>query len=74
MTVTTVSSAPASRIERRRYFRLLKTWQLVTLFVLFMVFTILLSVRIMRLEIHAATQRLISHSAGASRNLEMQFD
>lgn len=58
----------------QRLFRVVRNWHLLALFSLFVVSAIWLSVRIMRLELQAATNRLVSHSAGASRNLETQFD
>ena len=57
-----------------RCFSIVKNWQLLAFFILFIGVAIWLSVRIMRLEIETATKRLVSNSAGASRNLETQFD
>lgn len=65
---------PEGRIDWMRVFGIVKNWHLLALFTLFVVSAIWLSVRIMRLELQAATNRLVSHSAGASRNLETQFD
>lgn len=50
------------------------TWHFLILFLIFAGASILLSAWIMRSEIETATRRLLTSSAGASRNLESQFD
>lgn len=52
----------------------LGAWHMLLLFLPFLVAAVIISVRIMRSELEAATQRLITQSATASRNLETQFD
>jgi signal transduction histidine kinase/CheY-like chemotaxis protein len=57
-----------------RGFGSLRAWHLVVLLFLYGVGTITLSTWIMKSETEAAKSRLLASSAGASRNLESQFD
>ncbi len=74
MTRNDVHRELKGRTDWLRFFSVVRNWHLLALFTLFVGSAIWLSVRIMRLELQAATNRLVSHSAGASRNLETQFD
>jgi signal transduction histidine kinase/CheY-like chemotaxis protein len=74
MNLSDVSNDPVRLPDWSRYFGIIKPRFFLLSFVLFLTSAIWLSVRIMKLEIHSATNRLIGHSAGASRNLETQFD
>lgn len=55
-------------------FQIRRIWHFLMLFILFLISAVWLSVRIMKVELQTATNRLVGHSAGASRNLETQFD
>lgn len=62
------------RAHLERGFGTLRSWHLVLLLVVYTASTIALSTRIMKSETEAAANRLLASSAGASRNLESQFD
>jgi signal transduction histidine kinase/ActR/RegA family two-component response regulator len=62
------------RARLARGFGSLKAWHLLLLLFLYGGFTITLSTWIKKSETDAATSRLLASSAGASRNLESQFD
>lgn len=62
------------RADNSRRFQIRRIWHFLMLFILFLISAVWLSVRIMKAELQTATNRLVGHSAGASRNLETQFD
>jgi signal transduction histidine kinase/ActR/RegA family two-component response regulator len=62
------------RLRLARGFGSLRTWHFVILLFVYGGSTITLSTWIMKSETEAATSRLLASSAGASRNLESQFD
>jgi signal transduction histidine kinase/CheY-like chemotaxis protein len=49
-------------------------WIRLLLFFLFQVLAVILSIRIMKLDVESAADNLVSQAAGASRSLETQFD
>ena len=62
------------RVRLARGFGSLRTWHLLALLLVYTAFTITLSNWIMKSETEAAAGRLLAFSAGASSNLERQFD